>query len=438
MSDELSNKTNISLNITENLDNDNNAVSQLSMNEILNILEINNEEAEIQRPKLEKKQSICLAMIVKNETKVLKRCFDSLYHLIDYWVICDTGSTDGTQDFIKSYWENKGIPGVLHQHEWKNFGYNRSLLMKEVKGKADYVITLDADEIFKFDDDFKMPNLDKDMYFIWTKKGNINYQRLQLVSDKFDWYYNGICHEYLTHIEKEGNKPKTQDIIKKMHNVPYPDGSRSNDPNKYKRDALLFEMALLEEPNNLRYIYYLAQSYRDYQDFDNAIKFYKKRVELAQKCVSEETYYAQYQIGLCKILKGEPFENYAIDLLKACNIRPSRLEAAHIYVKEARNNGLSHVAFQQFKYLMDIPDLHTKDTSFLVGEIYDWSMLNELSLVAAMAGFYDDAVKIIDRILREEKYPNGSKHMLEHNRNALFQLSQNKKNENILLQKVNV
>jgi tetratricopeptide (TPR) repeat protein len=224
----------------------------------------------------------------------------------------------------------------------------------------------------------------------------------------------------------------------KMHNVPYPDGSRSNDPNKYKRDALLFEMALLEDPNNLRYIYYLAQSYRDYQDYDNAIKFYKKRVEFAAKCVSEETYYAQYQIGLCKILKGEPFENYAVDLLKAYNIRPSRLEAAHIFIKEARNNGLSYSAFQQFKHLMDTPDLHTKDTSFLVGEIYDWSMLNELSLVAAMAGFYDDAVKIIDRILKEEKFPNGSKHMLEHNRNALYQLGQNKKNENIHIQKVNV
>jgi tetratricopeptide (TPR) repeat protein len=310
--------------------------------------------------------------------------------------------------------------------------------MKEAKGKGDYIITLDADEVFIFDDDFEMPNLDKDMYFIWTHKGNIKYQRLQLVSDKFDWYYNGVCHEYLTHIEKDGNTPETKDIIQKMHNVPYPDGSRSNDPNKYKRDAFLFEMALLDDPNNLRYVYYLAQSYRDSQNFESAIKFYKKRVELAPKCVSEETYYAQYQIGLCKILKGEPFENYAIDLLKACNIRPSRLEAAHIFVKESRANGLSFIAFQMFKYLIDQPVLHTNDTSFLVGEIYDWSMLNELSLVAAMSGFYDDAVKIIDRILKEGKYPNGSQHMLEHNRNALKQLAENKKKETIQLQKVNI
>ncbi len=438
---------NISLNISENINNDINnetpndtkdKLTHLSMNDILDILDVNSAPKEDIKPKMKKNQTICLAMIVKNETKVLQRCFDSLCHVIDYWVICDTGSTDGTQEFIKNYWENKGIKGELYQHEWKNFGHNRSLLMKNAKGKADYIITLDADEVFVFDDNFEMPNLDKDMYFIWTHKGTIKYQRLQLVSDKFDWFYNGVCHEYLTHIEKEGNIPQTKDIIKGMHNVPYPDGARSSDPNKYRRDALIFEMALLEEPNNIRYVYYLAQSYRDYQDFDNAIKYYKKRVEMVPKCVSEETYYAQYQIGLCKILKGEPFDNYAIDLLKAYNIRPTRLEAAHIFVKESRNNGLARVAFQQFKHLMDVPDLHTNDTSFIITEIYDWSMLNELSLVAAMSGCYDDAVKIIERILKEEKYPDGTKHMLEHNMNALYQLSQNKKNEKIELQKVNI
>jgi len=40
-------------------------------------------------------------MIVKDEADVLERCFDSCRGLIDRWVICDTGSTDGTQDLIR-------------------------------------------------------------------------------------------------------------------------------------------------------------------------------------------------------------------------------------------------------------------------------------------------------------------------------------------------
>ena len=45
--------------------------------------------------------SICLVMIVKNESQVIKKCLESVKDYIHYWVICDTGSTDGTQQIIK-------------------------------------------------------------------------------------------------------------------------------------------------------------------------------------------------------------------------------------------------------------------------------------------------------------------------------------------------
>ena len=46
------------------------------------------------------KTTICLNMIVKNELKVLPRLFDSLIDYIDSYLIVDTGSTDGTQEYI--------------------------------------------------------------------------------------------------------------------------------------------------------------------------------------------------------------------------------------------------------------------------------------------------------------------------------------------------
>ena len=47
---------------------------------------------------------ICLNMIVKNETPVLGRLFASVKDIISNYVIVDTGSTDGTPDFIKNGW----------------------------------------------------------------------------------------------------------------------------------------------------------------------------------------------------------------------------------------------------------------------------------------------------------------------------------------------
>ena len=45
---------------------------------------------------------------------------------IDYWVVVDTGSTDGTQQIIKDFMAKHKIPGELFERPWVNFSHNRS------------------------------------------------------------------------------------------------------------------------------------------------------------------------------------------------------------------------------------------------------------------------------------------------------------------------
>ena len=59
-------------------------------------------------------KTICLNMIVKNERANLERCLGSVAPYIACWMIGDTGSTDGTQDFIRSFFAARNIPGELH------------------------------------------------------------------------------------------------------------------------------------------------------------------------------------------------------------------------------------------------------------------------------------------------------------------------------------
>ena len=61
------------------------------------------------------KKTITLCMIVKNESKVIERCLASVLPVIDHWMILDTGSTDGTQEKIREFFNNVGIPGELHE-----------------------------------------------------------------------------------------------------------------------------------------------------------------------------------------------------------------------------------------------------------------------------------------------------------------------------------
>jgi len=48
------------------------------------------------------KKTICLNMIVKNEAHIIVKTLKHLANYIkfDYWVICDTGSTDSTKKDI--------------------------------------------------------------------------------------------------------------------------------------------------------------------------------------------------------------------------------------------------------------------------------------------------------------------------------------------------
>ena len=50
-----------------------------------------------------KNKTLAACMIVKNEAHCIIRCLESIKPYINYWVICDTGSTDGTQNVIKEY-----------------------------------------------------------------------------------------------------------------------------------------------------------------------------------------------------------------------------------------------------------------------------------------------------------------------------------------------
>ena len=74
------------------------------------------------------KKTICLNMIVKNESSIIIETLKNLCNYInfDYWVISDTGSNDNTKELICDFFKNKGIVGELVEHEWKDFGYNRT------------------------------------------------------------------------------------------------------------------------------------------------------------------------------------------------------------------------------------------------------------------------------------------------------------------------
>src|SRR5690606_31494452 len=85
--------------------------------------------------------SICLTMIVRNETSVIERCLKSVRPFIDCWSIVDTGSSDGTQQLVRAYLAD--LPGELHERVWQDFGHNRSEALTLARPWGDYLFVID-------------------------------------------------------------------------------------------------------------------------------------------------------------------------------------------------------------------------------------------------------------------------------------------------------
>src|SRR5690349_12653781 len=179
------------------------------------------------------KKTVCLNMIVKNESSIIKRCLESVKRLIDYWVIVDTGSTDGTQEIINEFL--KDIPGELHERPWVDFGYNRNEALNLTIGKANYALFIDADDILVYSNEFCFPKLEDDAYFIIQREFYehtfTDHFNFFLIKTGLDYYWKGAIHESLF---SETNK--TIKLLKGIYIKYINDGSRSKDHKKIEKD----------------------------------------------------------------------------------------------------------------------------------------------------------------------------------------------------------
>lgn len=324
-------------------------------------------------------QTICLSMIVKNEAHVIRRCLDSVRPIIDHWVIVDTGSTDGTQDVIRSAMAD--LPGRLVERPWVDFAHNRSEALALARPHGTYSLIIDADDELVIPAGFTVPKLDVPGYTFTISDLQTEYARVQLVSNALTWCYRGVLHEFIDSKDNYWTKPMPLVMRRGA------DGARHRDESTYRRDAKILEKALATERDPFliaRYTFYLAQSYRDCDEPRKAIEYYSKRAELGYW--HEEIYISLLSAAHLKEVLRDPADEVRALYDRAISICPGRAEGRHGASRFFRQLGRHADAFF---YAQEA--LHLKAPSealFLQNWIYTYGVRDEYAVSAFNTGQY--------------------------------------------------
>jgi tetratricopeptide (TPR) repeat protein len=333
------------------------------------------------------KPLIVLNMIVKNESKIIVRLIQSVLSIIDSYCICDTGSTDNTKELIEQTMKEAGKPGEVYVEPFKNFGYNRSHALKRADDWGDYALLLDADMKLVITDKFSATDLKKDGYSIIQKGGDISYYNTRFIKLRIGAKCTGPTHEYY-------DFPKGSDSgqLDTVYIEDIGDGGSKAD--KFTRDVKLLSDALIEEPNNERYHFYLAQSYKDSGKPEEAIKHYKRRVELGGW--HEEVFFSLLQIGHLYNNLNEK-EKAVYYWLEAYGTHPKRAESIYEIVKYYRFIGKHRLAYEFYEIGRKIP-YPKDDVLFIRTDVYKHLFEYEFSILAYYLNKPVDHKKYLDLI----------------------------------------
>lgn len=253
-----------------------------------------------------KKDLIAVVIMIKDEVDVI---IPTLQPLIDGGInsilVYDTGSTDGTQQVTRTYFEEHGL---VHAHiieePFIDFAAsrNRALdLAEELFPNITFFLMLDAEwytynihELIKFcetNEHYIAPGTLGGCYAIRlvTLQDNIDNYTPRLIRREKNARYAGVVHESIQQ-QSSGRLPKTV----YFEYAPKETG-REKSKKRCVRDLQLLKKSLAEDPNNLRTMFYLGQTCQFLDDWEQAIYYYQKRANLGE--ISEERYLALYRIA---------------------------------------------------------------------------------------------------------------------------------------------
>jgi glycosyltransferase involved in cell wall biosynthesis len=303
-----------------------------------------------------------LILMVRNEEKILRRCLEATEGVVDAVCLHDTGSNDTTKDIATEYL--KTHDGCLTESVWSDFGTNRTNSFRAAKEfvqskgwdlEQTYGLLLDGDMVFH-PETLKDQTLGEKGYSVLQVAGSLEYPNCRIVRFDHDWICRGVTHEYWDGPTKA--LPKSVCWIEDKN-----DGGCKSD--KFERDARLLEKGLEDDPKNVRYMFYLAQTYHSLGRYEESIAMYTKRYESGGW--DEELWYSLYMKAQCYLALKNPIE-FEAWMQRAYETRPSRSEPLYKLTRYFREKAQHYKAYHYYLLGHSLPK--PGDSLFVESDVY--------------------------------------------------------------------
>lgn len=348
-----------------------------------------------------KKYKVCVYAICKNESKHIKRWYESMKEADEIYVL-DTGSTDDSVELLKTL----GVNVSTKTYEKWRFDEARNDSLALVPLDTDICVCTDIDEVFN-------KGWREELERIWNDDVNrVKY----CLNFSFDEYNNPATTLYISKIHSRNNF-KWVHIVHEVLECSVPTHEVVSDkiilnhyPDKLKSRSMylsLLEQSVIEEPESDRNLHYLGREYMYNSEFSKAIATFHKHLKHPKALWKDERCASMRFMARCYNgleYKEESIMWYELAIKECPELREGYVELAYLYYIEEKFD--------------KVYDLLTKAYSIkersqgYINEDFCWnSFIDDLmSYAAYKLGKKEEALKYIKKAL--EKDPNNIRYQL--------------------------
>lgn len=321
-----------------------------------------------------------LVMIVKNEVKRIAHVLASYRSYVDSWTILDTGSTDGTQDVIRS--ELVDVPGTLHEEPFVDFATSRNRALALHGASTVFTIMPNGDalsggpELRAFLEAHR--NDRAGAYRVRISPGH--YYHPLVMRAGSGWRYKGRTHECATGPHVGPSIPGVTVVRDR--------GSRTDAEwrQRWERDLDLLDQDRIEDPTDPRPYFYLGQTHECLGQHAQALAFFARRSEMGG--YFDEVYEAKFRVAKMKDLLDHPWAEVQQAYLEAYAHDPRRAEPLYA-ISQHWYDEKKHAISRIFAVAAAETPKPPTDL-FLDEDVYTWKSADRAAISSFYAGYKDD------------------------------------------------